>query len=68
MPRVRMLVSVAGPDHSWQAGDEIDMSVEDAAMWADGERGELVRGESVETPEGNRRKRGPKVETPEGSQ
>jgi hypothetical protein len=50
MPRVRILQAVAGEAFSWMAGEEIDMSAEDAAKWADGYRGELV-GDSVETPE-----------------
>lgn len=51
MPRIRMLQAVAGPDFSWDAGAEIDVSGEEASKWADGIRAELVRGESVETPE-----------------
>lgn len=66
MPRVRLLTSVAGLHESWQAGEEVDMTPEQAQVWADGVRGELVREVPVETPEGNRRKRAPKVETPEG--
>jgi hypothetical protein len=51
VPRVRILQAVAGEAFSWAAGDEVDMSAEDAAKWADGNRGELVRGGSTETPE-----------------
>lgn len=51
MPRVRILQSVAGDTFSWMPGEVIDMSAKDAAVWADGFRGELVRGEQPETPE-----------------
>ena len=51
MPRVRILQAVAGEDFSWMPGDEIDMSARDAKVWADGFRGELVRGEIPQTPE-----------------
>lgn len=67
MPRVRMLTTVAGPDLVWEAGQVVDMTADEAAVWADGERAELVRSEPVETPEANRRKRGPRVEIPEGA-
>lgn len=42
MPRIRVLQSVAGPDFSWSAGDEIDVPAAEAQAWADGERAELV--------------------------
>lgn len=51
MPRVRILQAVAGEDFSWLPGDEVDMSGKDAGVWADGVRGELVRGEEPATPE-----------------
>lgn len=51
MPRVRILQAVAGEDFSWLPGDEVDMSGKDANVWADGVRGELVRGEAAATPE-----------------
>lgn len=51
MPRVRILQAVAGETFSWRPGEEIDMSAADAKVWADGYRGELVRGEQAETPE-----------------
>ncbi|TMR11744.1 hypothetical protein ETD86_34820 [Nonomuraea turkmeniaca] len=51
MPRVRMLQSVAGERFSWRAGEIVEMSAADAKVWADGYRGELVRGEQAETPE-----------------
>lgn len=51
MPRIRMLQAVAGPDFSWDAGMEVDLPGEEASKWADGIRAELVRGQSVETPE-----------------
>ncbi len=66
MPLVRMLTSGAGPQRSWEAGDEVAMTVDEAAVWADGVRGELVRGQPLETPEANRRRHGGRVETPEG--
>lgn len=51
MPRVRILQAVAGEDFSWLPGEEVDMSAKEAAIWADGERGELVREEQADTPE-----------------
>lgn len=51
MPRIRLLQSVAGPDFSWVAGDEVDLPGAEASKWADGVRAELVRGEKAETPE-----------------
>ena len=57
MPLVRMLTSVAGKDpvtgaeFAWQEGQEVSMPAAQAAVWADGVRGELVRFEPVETPE-----------------
>lgn len=51
MPRVRILQAVAGETFSWRPGEVVDMSAEDAKIWADGYRGELVRGEQPETPE-----------------
>jgi hypothetical protein len=62
MPRVRMLTSVAGQYCQWDEGDEVDMTPEQAAVWADGVRGELVRPSTTpDTPE--RRQAG--VQTPE---
>jgi hypothetical protein len=54
MPLVRMLTSVAGSGTSptWEIGEEVDMTPEQAQIWADGERGELVREPAAETPEG----------------
>jgi hypothetical protein len=57
MPRIRVLQAVAGPDFSWNPGDEVDLPGEEASKWADGVRAELVRGQAAETPEG------PSVET-----
>lgn len=51
MPRIRVIQAVAGPDFSWNPGDEIDLPGEEASKWADGIRAELVRGQSVEVPE-----------------
>lgn len=43
MPRIRMIQSAAGHDFSWAAGEVVDVTAEQAAAWADGERAELVR-------------------------
>lgn len=51
MPRVRMLTSVAGAHRSWAPGELVDMTPEEAAVWADGVRGELVRSDPPATPE-----------------
>lgn len=51
MPRIRMLQAVAGPDFSWNPGDEIDLPGDEASKWTDGIRAELVRGQTMETPE-----------------
>lgn len=51
MARIRMLTSVAGADFVWETGQEIDLPGPQAAVWADGVRAELVRGEKPETPE-----------------
>lgn len=48
MPRIRMIQSAAGLDFSWPAGEEIDVTAEQAASWADGVRAELVREEKLE--------------------
>jgi hypothetical protein len=66
MPRVRMLTGVAGPYGQWDEGEEIDMTPEQASVWADGVRGELVRPSTVvETPERNVVARRGGVQTPE---
>lgn len=54
MVAVRILQGVSGDDFSWTPGQVVDMSAEDASKWADGYRGELVRGEQPETPERSR--------------
>lgn len=66
MPRVRMLTSVAGPREHWDEGQEVDMTPEQAKVWADGVRGELVRGPAMETPEKTSTRRGAGYETSEG--
>lgn len=66
MPRVRMLTSIAGPHMLWEEGQEVDMTPEEAGVWADGVRGELVRGPVVQTPEKTGMRRGGGFETPEG--
>lgn len=50
MPLVRMLTSVAGSTCDWTAGEVVNMTEAEAAVWADGERGVLVE-ERVATPE-----------------
>ena len=66
MPRVRLLTSVAWETGYWEQGEEVDMTPEQAKVWADGVRGELVRGPVVETPEKTSTRRGAGFETPEG--
>lgn len=68
MPKVRILVPVGAVDFAWIPGDEIDMSEEDAAKWADGYRGELVDAKKAvrpapSTPEDA----APALETPESA-
>jgi hypothetical protein len=53
MPRIRVLTDVAG-DPSWSTGDVVEVDAATAAVWADGERAELVD----EPP----RKKGPRGE------
>jgi hypothetical protein len=66
MPQVRMLTSVAGPHMNWDEGEIVDMSPEDAKIWADGVRGEIVRPvDLVETPERNAAARRGGYQTPE---
>lgn len=40
---VRMLVAVAGADFSWVPEEIVHLPAEEAAKWADGERGEYVQ-------------------------
>jgi hypothetical protein len=54
MPRIRVLTAVAG-DPSWSAGEVVEVDDATAAMWADGERAELL---DVEPP----RRKGPRGE------
>lgn len=35
MPRVKLLVSAAGPDVAWAPGDVVEFSDEEAARWID---------------------------------
>jgi len=62
-----MLVDLAGPTGSWEQGEVIDMTPEQAAAFADGERGELVTPatgvKAAETPEGTAETRSRPVET-----
>lgn len=51
MPRIRLLVSVAGDGVAGDAGDVLDVSGALASVWADGERAELVRDAAPRTPE-----------------
>jgi hypothetical protein len=61
-----MLTSVAGERFNWDEGEEVDMTPEQASVWADGVRGELVRpSTTVETPERNVVARRGGVVTPE---
>ena len=54
MPRVRMLTAVAWETGNWDEGEVVDMTPEQASVWADGVRGELVRPSTTpETPERN---------------
>jgi hypothetical protein len=51
MPLVRMATSVAGADFAYQAGEEVAMSPEAAQRAVAAGWGELVRGETPQTPE-----------------
>lgn len=60
-------LDAAGADYLWEAGEVVTMTPEQAKVWADGVRGELVRTTTaVETPESSARRRGGTVHTPEG--
>lgn len=61
MPTVRILQSVAGLDFSWVPGDEIDMTEEQAAAWADNYRGELVEAEKAVKPRAEAPERAPEI-------
>jgi hypothetical protein len=51
---------------NWDEGEEIDMTPEQANIWADGVRGELVRPSTqIETPEKNSSTRRGGYQTPE---
>lgn len=66
MPQVRMLTDVAGPESSWEAGQVVEMTPQQANVWADGVRGEVVRPIApVETPERNVKARRGEHQTPE---
>lgn len=51
MPRVRMLTSLANPRMSWETGEEVNASFEEAQAWVQAGIAELVTAESVLTPE-----------------
>lgn len=51
MARIRVLVSIAGADFVWEAGQEIDLPGAEASKWADGVRAEMVRTAPAEIPE-----------------
>jgi hypothetical protein len=53
MPRIRVLTAVAG-DPSWSAGEVVEVDDATAAMWADGERAELVDEPRKKGPRGER--------------
>lgn len=42
MPKIRILVPVAGTDFSWSPGDVVDVDEKTARAWCDGERAERV--------------------------
>ncbi len=48
MPRVRFLTSVAGATFSARPGEVLDLPADEARVWADGQRAELVREAPVE--------------------
>ena len=48
MPLIRVLQAVAGLDFSWSPGQEVEVSDEQAAVWADGYRAELI--ETTDAP------------------
>ena len=41
MPQIRVLQAVAGLEFSWSPGQEVEVSDEQATVWADGYRAEL---------------------------
>jgi hypothetical protein len=42
MPKIRVLVPVAGTTFSWSAGDVVDVDERTARAWCDGERAERL--------------------------
>ncbi|MGW1039331.1 hypothetical protein [Streptomyces sp. NPDC002547] len=42
MATIRILQGISGADFSWAPGDLVDLDEDQAAVWADGERAELV--------------------------
>lgn len=42
MPKIRILVPVAGTTFSWSPGDVVDVDEKTARAWCDGERAERV--------------------------
>lgn len=57
MARIRILQAVGGVDFSWAPGDEVEVDDEQAAMWADGERAELVEVAATKSRGGGRGRR-----------
>jgi hypothetical protein len=53
MPKIRVLVPVAGAGFAWSPGDVVDVDEKTARAWCDGERAERV------TDRKNRRPRPP---------
>lgn len=51
MPRVRMLTSIANPRNSWETGEEVQLSPEQAQAWVRDGVAEYVTREDVLTPE-----------------
>lgn len=48
MVKVRILVSIVG-DRTWNIGDVVELSEQQAAAWADGVRAERIRSVAPET-------------------
>lgn len=47
MARIKVLEAIAGDDFSWSPGDVVELSEEQAAVWADGHRAERADGEDA---------------------
>jgi NADH:ubiquinone oxidoreductase subunit F (NADH-binding) len=51
MPRLRMLTALANPRNSWEMGEELNASPEEAQVWVAAGIAEYVTGEEALTPE-----------------